>query len=94
MENKHKLKLIDGKFKPSEAGSILFELISRKISYHQMEIFSNEERFGKDVSNSKKRIEQLKDVRKHLEEIIEYSSEKKLNLKIESFINITFIKEN
>lgn len=93
MENKHILKLIEGKFMPSEAGKVLFELISRKISYHQMELFSNEERFGTDESNSKTRIEQLKDVRRRLEEIIDYSSKTGLNLKIESFIDITLLKE-
>lgn len=94
MKNRHNLKLIDGKFKPAEAGKVLFDLISRKINHHQMEIFSNEERFGKDLSNSKNRIEQLKELRRSLEEIINYTSEKGLNLKIESFIEITFIEEN
>ena len=93
MENKHILKLIEGKFIPSEAGKVLFELISRKISYHQMELFSNEERFGKDESNSKTRIEQLIDVRRRLEEIIDYSSKSGLKLEIESFIDITLLKE-
>ena len=94
MENKHILKLIDGKFIPSEAREVLFDLISSKINYHQMEMFSNEERFGKDESNSESRIEQLKDVRRRLKEIIDYTSKKGLSLKIESFIDITFIKEN
>ena len=94
MESKHILKLIDGEFKPSEAGNILLDLINYKINYHQMELFSNEERFSKDLSNSKSRIEQLKKVRKCLEEIINYSSEKGMNVKIESFIDITFIEEN
>jgi hypothetical protein len=94
MENKQVLKLIDGTFLPSEAGKVLFELINRKINYHQMERFSNEERFGKDESNSRGRIEQLKDARRRLEEIIDYTSIKGLRLKIESSIDITFIKEN
>lgn len=94
MENKHRLKLIEGKFMPSEAGKVLFDLISRKINYHNMEIFSNEERFGKDLSASKSRIEELKESRRCLEEIITYTSAKGLNLKIESFIEIILIEEN
>jgi hypothetical protein len=93
METKHVLKLIDGKFIPSEAGKVLFDLISRKINYHQMVRFSNEERFGKDESNSKSIIKQLKEERRRLEEIIDYTSKNGLDLKIEILIDIKFIKE-
>lgn len=91
MENKHRLKLIDGEFLPSDAGKVLFELLKSKINYHQMEKFSNEERYGSDLKNSMARVEQLKETVKKLEEIILYSSEKGINLKIESVIEITFL---
>jgi hypothetical protein len=94
MENKHVLKLIDGIFMPSDAGNVLFDLISRKINYHQIELFSNEERFGNDLSNSISRIKQLNDVKNSLHEIIAYASEKGMSLKIESHIHITCIEEN
>ena len=94
MENKHVLKLIDGLFMPSDAGNILFDLISRKINYHQIELFSNEERFGNDLSNSISRIEQLNEIKNSLHEIIVYASEKGMSLKIDSLIHITCIEEN
>jgi hypothetical protein len=94
MENKHVLKLIDGIFMPSDAGNVLFDLISRKINYHQIELFSNEERFGNDLSNSISRIKQLNDIKNSLHEIIAYASEKGMSLKIESYIHITCIEEN
>ncbi len=94
MENKHVLKLIDGIFMPSDAGNVLFDLISRKINYHQIELFSNEERFGNDLSNSISRIKQLNDIKNSLHEIIAYASEKGMSLKIESRIHITCIEEN
>lgn len=94
MENKHNFKLIEGKFTPKEARKVIFDLISSKISYHSLEAFSIKERFNGDVSYSEKRIEELKEARRCLEEIITYTSEKGLNLKIESFIEILFIEEN
>ncbi len=94
MENKHVLKLIDGIFMPSDAGNVLFDLISRKINYHQIELFSNEERFGNDLSNSISRIKQLNDIKNSLHEIIAYASENGMSLKIESRIHITCIEEN
>lgn len=59
-----------------------------------MQAFSIKERFGGDVSFSEKRIEDLKETRRRLEEIINRASEKGLNLKVESFIEITLIEEN
>lgn len=94
MRKSHKLKLIDGTFTSSEAGKVLFDLISSKINYHAMQAFSIKERFGGDVSFSEKRIEDLKETRRRLEEIINRASEKGLNLKVESFIEITLIEEN
>ena len=89
MNTKHNLKLIDGKFLPAEAGKVLFGLLSYKINYHQMELFSNEERFDKDLSNSIKRIEELKAVNSTLETILRLTSENKQLLKISCFIEIT-----
>lgn len=88
MNTKHNLKLIDGKFLPAEAGKVLFGLLSYKINYHQMELFSNEERFGKDLSNSIKRIKELKVVNSSLKKIIDLTSEKGQILKISCFIKI------
>ncbi len=93
MENNHHLTLVDGIFAPSEAGKVLSDLISRKINYHQLELFSNEERFGKDISNSKKRIEALKITQNSLKRIIEYAIEKQYQLQIDGFIEIKFLKD-
>ncbi len=92
MENIQQLTLIDGTFAPAEAGKVLSDLISRKINYHQLEMFSNEERFGKDISNSKKRIEALKITQTELRKIIEYAVEKQYQLQVNGFIEIKFLK--
>jgi len=91
MQHHHRLKLIDGTFTPSEAGKILFELISRKINYHQMEMFSNKERFSSDTSNSVQRIEELKATQKSLKDIIDYANEQQQQLQIDSFIEIKIV---
>ena len=93
MENNHSFTLIDGIFAPSEAGKVLSDLISRKINYHQLEMFSNEERFGKDISNSKKRIEALKVTKNELKTIIEYAVKNRYQLKVNGFIEIIYLEE-
>ena len=94
MENKHSLKLIEGVFTPLEAWKVVFDLISSKLSYHSLEVYSISERCNGDVSYAEKRIAELKDARKRLEDIIAYTSEKGLKLEIESFINISFCEQS
>ena len=56
---KHDTKLIDGNFTVQKANIVLSELLSYKINFHNLEKFSNEERFGKDYEHSEKRIKEL-----------------------------------
>ena len=93
MENIQHLTLIDGTFAPTEARKLLSDLISRKINYHQLEMFSNEERFGKDISNSKKRIEALKRTKDELKTIVEYAIKNQYKLQVNSFIDIKFVED-
>lgn len=92
MDQIHNLKLIDGEFAPLEARKVISDLIGSKINYHTMEAFSVKERFNVDVSFSEQRITELKEARSHLEDIIKDASERGLNLKVESFIEIRFIE--
>lgn len=91
MATKHHLQLIKGNFTPSEAGKVLSGLINYKINYHQMELFSRVERFGKDLSNSKKRIEELREVAGSLKKIIDSTSDKEKILQINCSVEITFL---
>lgn len=93
MENRHILKLVEGTFTPHEAGKILFDLLNCKINYHQMELFSNEERFGKDLLNSKKRIEELKMTNSFLRKLIASASEERDLLRINSVIEILILNQ-
>ncbi len=89
MISKEPFPLIRGTFAPSEAADVLFKLISGKINYHLLLLFSNEERFGSDLANSRVRIKQLKAMREELAEIIQDARENGYDLDIHSDIRIT-----
>lgn len=90
MEKDFQFQLIDGEFTPVGAAKVLFPLINNKINYHSLESFSNEIRFDKDVSNSKKRIAELQQVQLQIQELLEKAEENGLKLKITSKIKIEF----
>jgi len=90
MEKDFKFQLIDGEFTPAGAAKVLFPLINNKINYHSLESFSNEIRFDKDVTNSKKRIAELQEVQLQIQELLEKAEDIGLKLKISSQIKIEF----
>ncbi|MGL2986531.1 hypothetical protein ACSVH5_02945 [Flavobacterium sp. RSSA_27] len=90
MEKNFQFQLIDGEFTPIAAAKVLFPLINNKINYHSLESFSNEIRFDKDVTNSKKRIAELQEVQLLIQELLEKAEENGLKLKITSQIKIEF----
>lgn len=55
--------LIKGTFSPEQAKNILNSLINSKINFHNLEDFSNSIRFSLDDSYSKKRIEELNEMK-------------------------------
>ncbi len=92
MKAKQPIKFIEGKFSPEEAKEVLVDLINHKINFHSLKNFSSEERFGKPVEGSKKRIEELKESREKIILLIQQAVDKNKNLRIESSINISFEK--
>ena len=68
MENEREFKLIDGIFSVEEAQNILPALFTYKIDYHNKDDFSNYIRFNKDISHSKKRIQELTEAKKKIKE--------------------------
>ena len=91
MEKEYQFKLIEGQFAPSEAGRVLFSLINSKINYHNLEIFSNQIRFDNENPHSKIRIKTLSDASEYIKELIKEASLKKMELQIESVIQIVLI---
>jgi hypothetical protein len=92
MENKPLIiELIDTEFSPEDAGKILLSLINHKIQYHQIEVFSTEERFGEPSQHSLKRLESLKSSSEEISKYIKTSIQENKKIKIHSQINIEII---
>lgn len=92
MKTNQSIRFIEGKFSPEDAKEILTDLINHKIRFHTLKNFSYEERFGKPVEGSQKRIEELVASREKVILLIQQAVDNNTNLSIESSINITFKK--
>lgn len=86
------IQLINGEFNPEDAQRILLSLINSKIQYHQVEIFSLEERFGIEATQSKDRIEELKLSVRDIQEIIKEATEAGMKLKVTSTVDIQLVR--
>lgn len=83
-----KLQLINGEFNPDDAKNIILSLINSKIQYHQLEIFSMQERYGIEATHSINRIEELKLTTRDVKEIIKEAESLGLKLKVTSIVEI------
>ena len=88
--NKQHFQLIDGTFTPSEASRVLLSLVKSKMDHHRVEKFSNEERFGRDLAHSEKRLRELAELDRALKKLFGSISPTQ-NLKIKGSIEITFV---
>ena len=94
METIHQFKIIDGDFSASEARQVLMNMLSSKISFHSMEIFSIQERFNGDVSRSVKRIRELKAIGDSLNTIFDDTAAKGMKLRIKGSIELRLVGES
>jgi hypothetical protein len=92
MKDTQHFQLIDGTFTPAEASRVLLSLVKSKIDYHNLEKLSNEERFGRDLAHSEKRLRDLAQLNTVLKELCASAAEAKQNLKISGWIDITFVQ--
>lgn len=93
MENNTAYKLIDGKFSPEDAESVLTALFNYKIDYHQRDDFSKHIRFNHDIEHSKKRVQELTETKEIIKQLIADSKSNNLNLVIKGEITIQFEKQ-
>jgi len=89
--NKQTEDLVRGEYSAEEAKEIVSNLIMQKINFHNLRDFSSRERYGKADENSLKRIEELKESRQLMFEIIEAAKEDGKAVKINSSITIELI---
>ena len=92
MSNKSNFKLIDGTFLPEEAKVILTTLINNKIDYHNLQIFSDGERFGEEITaKTTQRIAELKQDLASLLTQVETAKANNKKFSIKSSIDIDFV---
>lgn len=89
MSVEKKIKFIKGKFSPEAAKEVLLNLLNQKIQFHSLQNFSSEERFGKPVPGSQKRIEELKEAKEKVVSITDKAARENLSLKVDSIIHIS-----
>lgn len=84
MEN---LKLIDGKFSPSETKEILLNMVNSKIRFHTVKDFGTEIRTGESGLRSHERISELKEIKHKIITLMEKAE--KENMEVEVYATIT-----
>lgn len=93
MNTINEYKLIDGIFSVQEAREILLDMINKKIQFHHLKNFSSEERFGKPVPTSLKRIKELERDKVELLNKLEIAALGQYNLRIKTSIVLEFCKQ-
>ncbi len=93
MENQQNFKLIDGKFKPSEAINILYSIYDRKINFHQLESFRIQERNSGNADFHTKRILELQESYSLLKNYINKGDSEGFDFQIFCDIKISMVKK-
>ncbi|HOZ51164.1 MAG TPA: hypothetical protein PLU17_04865 [Chitinophagaceae bacterium] len=88
--NNQTFKLIDGVFNSKDAKEILLSIIDNKINFHSHRVFSKDIRFGTLDDFSANRIQELKQARAEIVDLIQDSEEKNTQMILHSNISIEF----
>lgn len=91
MNTTQRYKLLDGTFSPAEATQILLALVKSKIDFHDREKFSNEERFGRDVANSERRLAELGQLHETLRNVCLSAADTGRRIQVNGWIEIVLI---
>ncbi len=88
MKDTTNLTLINGQFTAQDAHEILTALFRNKINYHEIQLFGDSIRFGKDMNKSEKRIAELKADTKKMKEFMAMAIKNNFEVEIHSEIVI------
>jgi hypothetical protein len=94
MNKENTLNLIDSIFTTQEAASVLLDIFSSKIKFHELKNMGYKERFGYVDETAQQRIEDLKKNRQTLLKILEQASESNCNLSVKSSIHIQLTEKS
>lgn len=91
MNTTQRYKLIDGTFTATEATQVLLSLVKSKIDYHNLEKLSNEERFGRDVSHSGRRLAELQQLHETLRAVCRSAASAGQRMRVNGWIEIELV---
>lgn len=82
------VKLIKGTFDPVDAAEVLFSILSDKIRFHNIQILSIKERFSGDTKYSEQRLNELKEAKQKVANLILEARDQDCQIEINSNIEI------
>lgn len=91
-KKEQKVQLVEGTFSFEEAADVLFSLLMHKIKFHSLQILNDQTLTNDELGRSKLRIEELKESKKLVKDMILISRDEGYYLEIDSAINIKLIK--
>ena len=91
MNTTENFKLVDGTFSAADASDLLLALVKSKIAFHNLEKLSNQERFGRDVAHSERRLAQLRGLHDALRVVCEKAAENDQEVQVNGWLEITLV---
>ena len=90
---KSSYKLVDGVFEPNDAATVLFNLISDKIKFHNTLVLTTYEHTGEVNEKSQKRVDELVVSKNEINELVKQAQKEGFQMKVSSEITIELLKK-
>lgn len=88
------IQLVEGTYSPTDSADVLLSLIADKIKFHNLQILYLKDKNDTEIIHAEKRIEELKESRKMVTNLILKARNAGYNLKIDGSIKIEMIKQH
>ncbi len=86
-------KLVEGTYSPTDSADVLLSLIADKIKFHNLQILCLSDKKNVELIHAEKRIEELKESRKMVTDLILKARDAGYNLKIDGTIKIEMLQQ-
>jgi len=80
--------LVSGTFTVADARDLLIGLLTYKIEFHALKVFSDRERLGRVDEHSERRIAELKECRQSLRRYLQEADQRGDALRVDSVVEI------